>query len=443
MQHPRWVRLWWVSALCVSSAAHAQAPHTLSADPQQASGLPDWSAARPAVGAHATSPELPLSLDEAIRRWQAANRSVAEFPRGHIDLLRWENANVVSSPSTPTAQDLDWPTVWSAVQANHASDIVGPRANALERQQAQRRWLSLERQARHAWVQATTAQALLRLQQERLAAAHTAHTLGERMVALGHWSRARLVPVQQDLAQEQATLVAATAQARQSLEALALTMGLWRHSEVNALAGRLPDALPQPPAVAATEQAEALVLTQKQDLAWQREAADLALRSVSERTWNTWLREREAALANQRQGQPPQWPASALRSDHALEKAVQAQASLQRQASELRSLVRQAWDQLQASVALDELHQQRLVPLAQTAENETLLRYNGMLQSTWEVIDAARARLGAQADALRARQAHWQAHTDWHTLLAGGDIDAPAGVSTGTSAASRSAAKGH
>jgi len=96
---------------------------------------------------------------------------------------------------------------------------------------------------------------------------------------------------------------------------------------------------------------------------------------------------------------------------------------------------------LERARAVDVLmHEQRL-PLQQRAEQETLLRYNGMLKSTWDMIDAAQARLGAQADALQARQAHWLAHADWHTFMAGGDITL---ASTPAPANERgSAAKGH
>ena len=427
-------------------------PSLASADPAQAAALPDWSAlAPPALQA----PALPAALDEAIRRWQAANRAVGEFPLGHADLLRWEQthspqpaSNSAATPSPPAAPALRWPQVWQAVQALHAQRILGPGRNTAERQQAQARWLALERQAHQAWVQAITAQALLRLQHERLHAARTAHALGERMAALGHWSRARFIPVQQALAQEQAALLAAQWQARQSLEALAGAMGLWQADQVQALAQRLPTTLPAPSAVTPPAHAEASALAPRPALQWQREAAERALQAVSPAQWARWSEELERVLATtaeRAQQTPqalPQWPMSALRGDHALDKALAEQRALQGQSGALRSLVRQAWDQLQATQALDSLQHAQLLPLAQAAETETLLRYNGMLQSTWDVIDAARARLGAQAEALRARQAHWQAHIDWHTLMAGGDIEPPAGPSTGKNETG-GPAKGH
>lgn len=434
----------------------AALPSLSSADPAQAAPLPEgFVLSTPPLSENA----LPASLDEAIRRWQAAHRAVGEFPRGHVDLLRWEDRQAMQASGNTArapvnAAPLDWPQVWQAVQHQQADRIAGPRANAVERLQAQRQWMMLERQARQAWVQAITQQALLRLQQERLHAAQTAHALGERMATLGHWSRARFIPVQQALAQEQAALIAAQWQARQSLETLAAWMGVWQAEDVQALARRLPTGLAAPPALTPPANAEGLVLAQRPALQWQREAVARSLQTVSPAQWARWSEELERLLADtaapaqltpQAQHPPqalPQWPASALRGDHALDKAVSEHRTLQREATALRSQVRLTWDQLQAAQVLDTLQHNQLLPLAQAAEAETLLRYNGMLQSTWDVIDAARARMGSQADALQARLAHWQAHIDWYALLGGSDIDPPAGVSAGKNTGA-SGAKGH
>jgi len=425
----------------------AQVPGLASADALHPAPLPDgWAFQRKPMP---PSPELPATLDAAIRRWQSANRSVAEFPRGHVDLLRWEqgqsSADNPASPGTAAAP-LTWAEVWRQVQQQQADRILDPRANAPERLAATQAWRQIEREARQAWVQAITQQALLGLQQERLHAARTAHALGERMTTLGHWSRARFIPVQQALVQEQAGLVRAQWQARQSLETLARQMGLWQAGQVQALATRLPATLAAPPAVTPPANAEGQALAQRPELQWQRETTARSVQAISDAQWLRWQQARDAALT--RAGEPltlsaPQWPPGALPGDHALDKALREQLALQRETSALRRQVRLAWDRLQATQALDQLQQQHAVPLAEAAEQETLLRYNGMLQSTWDVLDAARARLGAQAEALSARQDHWLASIDWHTLMAGGDVALPADLATGQNSATPGKAKGH
>ena len=436
-----WPALFFATAgLSAVPTALAQAPTLWVADPKQPNALPDWSA----VGTppQTAAPGLPASMDDAIRRWQAANRAVGEFPRGHIDLLRWEQVQNSTPPAAPPTP-LSWPEVWTQVQRQHADQIQGPRATEPERMAAQRQWLALQRQAQATWVTAITRHALLRLQQERLHAARTGHALGERMATLGHWSQAKFIPVQQTLAQEQAATVAAQWQARQSIEALASLMGLWQADALQDLALRLPAVLDTPPPTTPPTHAEGAALSQRTDLQWQRDTAQRQLDSIGATQWTKWSQERDTAIEQADRGTTPQWPMSALRNDHALEKALAAHTALQRDAAALRSLVRQAWDQLQATQALDALQHQHQLPLAQTAEAQTLLRYNGMLQSTWEVIDTARARLGTQADALQARQALWLAHIDWHILLAGGDIDPPGGPTAAGNNSAGNAAKGH
>jgi outer membrane protein TolC len=363
-----------------------------------------------------------LSTAQALERWRAANQAVGEFPRGHIDLLRWEQAQ---SPATtnPTAIDpLKWPEVWRSIQRQRADWVLPPAANAFERRQAQHQWLRLQQQAQHAWANAITQQALLRVQAERVHAARTALSLGERMVALGHWSAARGIPVQLTSVQEAAAELALQAQAQAALEALADLMGLSGADDLASLAKRLPQQLDQPNTVTAPPNAEALALQQRPEMRWQSEAVAREIKAIGEGPWRTWAQARDALLQGQTDA-PPQWPVGTVLGDHALNKALAARAAWEREQRALASTVRQAWQQLERARTLDLLmHEQRL-PLQQQAEQETLLRYNGMLQSTWALIDAAQARLSAQADALQARRAHWLTHADWHTLMAGGDIE--------------------
>ena len=100
-----WPVAGWLVCLALAQPAWAQTapnqnmrPGLSVADPESASTLPDWRPFQPSASA---SPELPATLDEAIRRWQAANRAVGEFPRGHVDLLRWE----AQSPDAAVARE--------------------------------------------------------------------------------------------------------------------------------------------------------------------------------------------------------------------------------------------------------------------------------------------------------------------------------------------------
>ena len=127
--------------------------------------------------------------------------------------------------------------------------------------------------------------------------------------------------------------------------------------------------------------------------------------------------------------------------DHSLEAAVEAESALLMAAAERRSMAREAWRQLHAqhTGALQTQHALRL----QTAqEQETLLRYNGMLQSSWDLLASAGERLGALDAALQARRDFWLAQADWDALLAGADVE-PASPGASSDNNKRAAAGGH
>jgi outer membrane protein TolC len=388
-----------------------------------------WLVALPPV---ASSQDAPTTIQEALERWRAANQSVAEFPRGHIDLLRWEQSqSAAASPTANPTTAVTWPEVWRDIQRQRAEWVLPPSANALERRAAQRDWLALHQEAQAAWANAITQHALLRVHEERVHAARTAQALGERMAALGHWSQAQLIPVQLAGIQEQTAHMAAQSQAQAAVERLARLSGLSNSEAIDDLIARLPKALPMPEALTWPPNAEAQALAQRPEHQWKGQQVEREVQAVSEAHWRRWAQARDGLLQGQID-QAPQWTARVAMGDHALSKAIVARAAWEREGRAIGSTVRQAWQQLERSRALDVLmHEQRL-PLQQQAEQETLLRYNGMLKSTWDMIDAAQARLSAQADALKARQAHALAHADWLTLMAGGDVElsppaAPAG----------------
>ena len=111
-------------------------------------------------------------------------------------------------------------------------------------------------------------------------------------------------------------------------------------------------------------------------------------------------------------------------------------------AAERRSMARQAWAQVRLRHASAQ-HAQDVVSELQTArEQETLLRYNGMLQSSWDLLASAGERLGALDAAMMARRDFWLAQADWDALLAGADVE-PASPGASSDNNKRAAAGGH
>lgn len=83
------------AALAVPLAASAADP----SDPAVPGPAPEYRSA---------FADMPTGVEEQTLDWKKANAAVAQFPRGHIDLLKWEEAQgrsqpVPAAPATPTA----------------------------------------------------------------------------------------------------------------------------------------------------------------------------------------------------------------------------------------------------------------------------------------------------------------------------------------------------
>ena len=448
----------WLTAAALATPAWpslAQTPHEAltAAHPDTASrpsapAVP-WTAPEPPVNNAA-----PPSAAQALQRWRAANERVAAFPRGHIDILKWE----ARQAPLATATQVSGPPLLAsdALRASlriHPDLWADPADNAAAQSQRARAWAQYLADNQRVWVQAVVSQALLRDQLARSQLRDDAVELGRRMVDAGNWSQARLLSEQLAQARERSALGQAQQAALEASEALGRWMGIWSASEVQALPTRLPAQLPSLPGQImlsdglAPDTIEAAVLRAQAPLQAQREAVDRRLRAADPRSWSAWQQGLEAALqsfpADAPRPAPPLLTDPRLRNAHGLPDLAEAQADLLRSASQQRSTARLAWARVERSFEAAQLAQNTVLPLQTALEQETLLRYNGMLQSTWELIDASRARLQAASDATQAVGEFWLAQAQWDALLAGAEFKlepiAP-GASTATPSTS---AAGH
>lgn len=386
-----------------------------------------------------TPPPSPQSaeLREALERWRQANERVGEFPRGHIDLLRWERANLPPAASAPPAS-----APLGMEEAVRRSLVLRPELfGALPPNEwvARERHLALVQhvvQVRQTWLDAVLAGAALRFQQVRSEVADSGTELGQRMVQAGNWSQARLLREQVTQAQETLALLQARQAERRARERLGQALGLTRTGDLAALAQRLPADLPEPPGAAPaalTESLENQVFAADSALARQRLMVKRQLDALPDGGLAPYTQALERSLPS---WSAEQLPDAALVIDdprlarnHALAEAAEAQAAVARAEVERRSQARQAWGRLQDQQALMQ-QTQTVLKLVTAQEQETLLRYNGMLQSTWDLLDATRERLGAAAAATQARHAAWTAWLDWQLLTAGGPYRATESVTT-------------
>jgi len=77
-------------------ASHAQSP----ADPSQPTS---------AVAYRSVFVDTPQGAETDSLDWKTANRQVGQFPRGHIDILKWEAAQAKAKAETPAEPPLPSP----------------------------------------------------------------------------------------------------------------------------------------------------------------------------------------------------------------------------------------------------------------------------------------------------------------------------------------------
>lgn len=73
-----------------SLAAHAQAPGSVRLDPTPTLQASQASTPVPTMAYRSVFADLPQGLEDTVLDWKAANAAVGQFPRGHADLLKWE-----------------------------------------------------------------------------------------------------------------------------------------------------------------------------------------------------------------------------------------------------------------------------------------------------------------------------------------------------------------
>ncbi len=418
--------------------------------------------------AHPAEPPLPLRLplqatpagpqpqaerNAALAQWQQANARVADFPRGHIDILRWEAAQGLSDTSSDTKTPEA--TAFSALLTQAlalAPDLMDQAdLGALDRAERQAALADRVRQLQSAWLQAIAARAKLQRATDVLENARTGAELGRRMVVAGNWSPMKQLQERQtETAARQAWLSAQLAE-RVAIEQLGRELGLWQAAEMDALRRQLPLDLPAAPPQAPDappKGVEPTVLSAQAKLMHARAQAALQWRGAAPSP--AWLAAQaeamaEAVTSGAEGSQPLRLPLirdPQQRNDHRSAHAAQTSAALLRQAAELRSKAREAWAALQTHHALARLAQDESLPQQEAMEQEVLQRYNGMFVSTWELLAAARARLAALDNQTDARLAYWLAEADWRALLAGGSFSG-AQMASGAAGNGNDQPKGH
>ena len=439
------------AALCLAlmacfSAAHAS-NHTPPSSPTpqaQAVGHPG------AASVAAPPPKTAVPLANA---WTQANDTVGQFLRGHIDLLRWE-ANNPDRTHTPATPQSSAPNTLSLAQALRLS--WGGQPQWLQRPYmsgAEQYALNTERQThvlrmQRAWLEAVSAHQAVAHSRLNLQATEAGAELAERMAHVGNWSRARQM-------QEELLLWEARSQLQNAeLKALQTHLALWQFVG-QADAVELP-ALPDLPNLPDAS------LPSLDTLTAQALAANLKWASIKTDAERLLKGQTASSLAQARQAMqpdpakapgdsmtpdafmplPPALPPANVPWSHSTENALQAQAHADALQRQIRADVRLAHAAYLHAHTQATQNWPHVLRLHTALEQESLLRYNGMLKSTWDLLASARTRIDSVDAALQAQRQLWLAHADLMAVLAGLPYPAVASDASGATGPSTNPA-GH
>lgn len=388
--------------------------------------------------------QVPPSTEVSLADWVKANADVGRNLRGHADILKWEAANPApdqAADTQPAGAPLS-PAQAVALALRHQAELIAPpQASALARAQLDAQVLTLSHSVHRAWINAVAARQTVAHLRQVTEAARTGAELGQRMARVGNWSRAQLL--QEQLVQSAAVSQLALAQqdAFSASEDLVRLLGLWGDAAQLALPSQLPTL---PAAVPNLNDLEATALRHQPELALARLDAQQGMAGVTAPHLRQWQQAVDAALkpasrtAESALGVPSTTPVLNPRDvpmTHALERAIRTQAQAHTLAVATRSQAREAYFRWRTAADMAQ-HQHQAAQLATALQDETQLRYNGMLASTWDLLASARARLQSESAAQQAQRDAWLAYVDLQAVLNGAVIN----FSSTTSAAGTAAA---
>lgn len=339
---------------------------------------------------------------------------------------------------------LPWRTRWQGLQMEQATLTAGQDV------------LRLAADTRRAWLRSVAAQQVLSAQERMVEAAEAGGELARRMARVGNWSRlqqARELSVQQEAA---AQLARARLAATLEREQLTRLMGLWGAQTQYSLVEQLPALPAEASALQGSQEIEATALRERLDLRALRSGLDQV---ADRRGWAgvgsvfgdiglTYSRntatDKATGHSDVTRGWELELPLPLFdwgggASAKARAEVQQNAALLQEGAVRARSEARTAWHSYRTAWDLAHQQQTQVLPLRRFIQEETVLRYNGMLASVWELLAEARSAAQAVATATQAQRDFWLAETDLQLALTGTSLGTSPGALLGLTAAPASA----
>jgi outer membrane protein TolC len=292
--------------------------------------------------------------------------------------------------------------------------------------------VQLAADTRRAYFNAVAAQQTAQFMEQVAASAEASAELARRMAKVGNWSKL-------DQSREQvfyAETIAQQARAQQNVtasrEQLTRLLGL----AGNQIAFTLPDRLPDLPKEARMlPDAETQAMSERLDVQIAKRNVDAMASSLGLTRATGFINVLDAGYADKRStGLPLQrgytisielpifdWGSSRTAKAEALYMgAVQRTADA---AIRAQSEVREAYASYRTSYDLARHYRDEIVPLRKQISDEMLLRYNGMLASTFELLADSRDQMASVNAAIDAQRDFWVADTALQSAVTGGSTN--------------------
>ncbi|WP_374582814.1 TolC family protein [Pseudoduganella sp.] len=303
--------------------------------------------------------------------------------------------------------------------------------------------VGMAHQARLAWIEAVAAQQGVEYAQQISDAAEASGELAKRMQAAGNWSKYDAAREQAFHADAMADVARARKAATASREKLARLLGIpaaapgqaGAATDGQALAFRLPARLPELPAAQRNVvDAEALALRDRLDVQAARMASEHTARSLGLNKATRFINVLELSAIREREGdhrsrgyeislEVPLFDWGGARVAHAEATYMQSLNLLAAAAVNARSEARESREDYQASYELAKHYRDVVIPLRQKISEETLLRYNGMLLSVFELLADAREQTAAVNNYITALKEFWIADANLDAAVGGKGVE--------------------
>jgi outer membrane protein TolC len=380
----------------------------------------------------------PLSADDAVQVALLNNRALqATYWNVGIAQADLVQAGRLQNPAlgfkrTHAGADVE---IERSITFNLVNLLTAPLAQRIEaRRFEQTRLLVASEIVRHAaetrraYYEAVAAQQGVEYAKQVSSSAEASAELAGRMAQAGNWSQLDLAREQAYYAEASAAVSRAAMQAAAAREKLTRLMGLWGQHASYTLPGRLPD-LPAAPAELAD--VERIAMRERLDLQAARLDAAQTASALGLTKTTRFINVLDLGyLKNSASGQPsapgyqitlelPLFDWGSARVAKAESIYMQSVNRVAQAATDARSEARESYLAYRTAYDLAKHYRDQVIPLRKKISEETLLRYNGMLLSTFELLADAREQAAAVNSYIEALKQYWVAQASLEAALGG------------------------